>query len=246
MFNKSMFDNFKEKAQQSFEDIKKEAIKVQESIEDKIEEQISSKNNLSLKDENFVSNSSINKAAQLLIEKSTKQAEQFLDKYIKPYDVCEITDPEFAKIIINEINNKIKNNDNDKYLYELAVLYINTHDIMNAVNCINNFKNENDKNELSIAIEISNMNDIPFVINFEKNKELLINLRIYAIFRRYVDLSIKNKNYLKAKEIVEACTQLNPTSLQDQKNLLQCYEELGESKYAKLQNIIVRNLENKY
>jgi hypothetical protein len=255
MLSKGLFENIKDKAkviyndaqkeaQNTLGDLKKEIIKAQDKIVAKIDEQISEENNLSLKDDNLVSNATFNKAAQLLIEKSTKQAEQFLDKYIRPYDVHEITNSVFAKQIIEEI--KCKNKDgkfNDIYYSELAVLFINLSEFDNALEYIEKISNPTEKNDLMFAFESCKMNDSSFLTEYEKHTELLIKLRIYLLSRRYSDLCLNNKQFSKAKESIEKCCLLNPTSIKDQKDLLQCYQQLNEEYSAKIQKIIVDNLE---
>lgn len=242
MFSKNLFNELKSQAQKTFEDIKSEAKKGLEQIEKKIDEQISTKNNLTTKDESFISNSTVNRAAQLLLEKSIKQAEQFIDKYVDPYDVCEILQPEYIKEIISEIKSKIEDGNNDHYYSKLIILYMNLNEFNQANACISNLSDEQLKQKFSIVYKIGLMKDSDFMREFERNLDLILESRIYSILRRYADLCLKFNKFTEAEKILEACCLLNPISEKDHNDLLICYQKLNKQDFLLLHKEIIRSI----
>ena len=97
---KTLYDQEKDEAHNVVENVKKEATSVNERVKENINKNTSAKNELVVKGEDYVDNPTISKAAQLIYEKSIDKAEHFIDKYIRPYNVFEIIESEFADEII--------------------------------------------------------------------------------------------------------------------------------------------------
>lgn len=238
MLNKGMLDILKEKAQQSLDSLKKETLQVQSKINNNIVEPSSKTGK-----DDLVNNAAVNKAARLLIENSTEQAEKLIYKFFHPYDVFEIFDTVYAQELIQELSAKINENDNpDTYRCELTVLYLNNSSLARAEETVNAIENPVEKKRLAAVVAISKLNDQTLLQIYDRYRDFILSQRVYKLYRRYASLFIEKKKYQNAKEMLERCCSHNPTSIKDNRDLLLCYEQSNEYQSAELQRTIIRIL----
>jgi len=245
------FNEFSDKAKSLYsqvaQEVAKEVMKESKNINDKVKQKSnsdsSSQNTLVKYGEDYVSNPTISKAAQLIYEKSIEKAEQFIDKYIRPYNVFEIIEPEFAKEIVNDLELKIeKGKKTDQNYFELTVLYINLNDLYLALEASKNIKDPNIKDRLKLALQISQLGNNDFIEFYDKNIISISDSNIYNIFKRRAKLALEVNDYTSARSAMELCCVLNPISQTDQSDLLLCYEKLGESNLVQIQKDILDNI----
>ncbi|MEM4261220.1 MAG: hypothetical protein QXG00_08300, partial [Candidatus Woesearchaeota archaeon] len=77
---------------------------------------------------------------------------------------------------------------------------------------------------------------------FESNLDLILELRIYSILRRYADLSLKYNKFTEAEKILEACCLLNPISEKDHNDLMLCYQKLNKQGFLLLHKEIIKSI----
>lgn len=244
MLDKNMFANLRDKAQKTYEGAKSELSKIQNNIEDKLDEHVSEKNNLEDKNEKLVESRLVNKAVQLMFEKSINKVEQFINKYVRPYDVCEVTDREYIKYLITDIEEKIRVSGNDQYYYELVILYANLGETDRANEYCPRIKSEELKTELFKICSLLKLNDNDLYGYIMNNQETIVSSRIYCLLVRGADLCIESGNYFLAKSFAEKYCELNSVSVANHKKLQSIYSKLGEEVNSNIEYEIIRLLEN--
>ena len=226
MSNFNIFDNLKEKAMSAYDQAKEQAANLGEDIKNRIEENISVENNMSLLKPDILTNKAINNSAQFVFEKSIEQVERLLYKYVPPYTITDILDDQYISEVINEIENRQLKEYNDKNSYDLALLYINSNKYYEAKLCITKMVNSAMKNKIELIYDMVQMDNDEYLNQYDLNVDIINEANIYAVFHRYATIKIKSGKYLEAQSVIEKCCEINPTSLEDQSNLLLCYKQL--------------------
>lgn len=199
----------------------------------------SDKNDMS-GNKNMHSNANINKAIQYLMEKGIEKAEKVAYKIIKPYDALELIEPVFANTIIKDIEKQLtKTDDKDNLYLDLFIIYINMNDFSNAKKYFGHIYNVDIKHKYGIIEKMILLNDDDFYAVFKNNNSLLLELSIYTIFRRYVNIAFAKKRFEEALPIIERCCRLNPLSKSDQNDLLDCYKRLNYTELYNMQKDIL-------
>lgn len=246
MFDKKDLDDLKNRAKKAVENVKTEAQNLHSTVNEKLDEKISGGNNLSEKGSEYLSNSTLNKSVQLILEKSIKQAEDFVDKFFRPYDVHEILSPTYMDYIINELKQKqISNPSNEVYTYELAVLYFNKKEDQLALQELRKLKKQEFVNLLKPAADLSNLSDEAFLKYYQLNKESVRRARIYRFIRHYASLCFNRGEFAKSLQDLELACSLNPTSIELNEMLLATYKRLNRDNDALLQTEILKLLRGK-